>query len=199
MKLFVVCFCLLFSSIILLQSEAYIAINIDPEDLERVSEFFHSIILSEQAQTIMPRERHVIRMMLKKTIFGVIQLFGVMMSLVGATIISSTLLQDLPALQPNQMQQPQQPPQQPPQKPQHPQHSQQPQQLQQPKIDVLNCNNNNMDYGCNRNICWKSCFAKDDHGKNLWCYTAPKLRQFHQCNSSSNCSLCWDCIEACHE
>lgn len=192
MKLSVVLFYLFFSASLIVLAESFIAINIDPEDLDRVSEFFHSIILSEPAQTIVQRERHIFRAMVKKTIFGVIQLTGVMMSLVGASVISSSFVHEAPAIQPQQPQQAsQQPPHQPPQQPQEAQY---PEQLEN---IVLKCTN--LDFGCSVNYCWKTCFEKASNGKNLWCHTSPKSNALHHCKSSDECSICWDCVEKCHE
>lgn len=43
-----VVFIVLVGSLLLLHSEAYISINIDPDDLDTVSDFFHQIMINEQ-------------------------------------------------------------------------------------------------------------------------------------------------------
>lgn len=98
MKVKVLLFVYLFASLHLPHSEAYISINIDPDDLDRVSDFFHSIRISEQAQLIIPTHS-VIKSLLKKTVFGIIQLSGVMIALIGVNVISPHLIPDVQPVQ----------------------------------------------------------------------------------------------------
>lgn len=64
LKLFI-CLC---ASLLLLHSEAFISVNIDPEDLDRVSDFFHSIIINEQPQAVIqtPTPRVITYIIYKK-------------------------------------------------------------------------------------------------------------------------------------
>lgn len=52
----------------MLHSEAFISVNIDPEDLDRVSDFFHSIIINEQPQAVIqtPTPRVITYIIYKK-------------------------------------------------------------------------------------------------------------------------------------
>lgn len=59
------------------------------------------------------------------------------------------------------------------------------------------------DYGCDRNVCWRSCDRTDAHGKNRtdsWCYTKskPEAQQYHKCKFPHDCSPCWDCLGVCN-
>lgn len=177
MRVLLIC---ILSTLLLLHSEAFIAINIDPEDLDQVSDFFQSVIVQTSAP--MPTNRRVIIPLIKKMTYSTIQLLGVMMTLVGANILSSFLTPDV-AMSRQQQQ-------------------------QQSEIIFRNFSNNiepkyaemcKIDFGCNKNRCWKSCNTVVG-GKNLWCYASPEYhaRNLQHCEVVSDCSLCWDCIEPCH-
>lgn len=159
----------------LLQSEveALISINIDPEDLDHALDL---ITINNQQPITSNRKFHTIKIIIKKAIFGIIQLVGVMFSLVGAHIISLNFMPNVPNVP-----------------------------MQQPEIFfpiVQNETNKykemcNIDYGCNKNICWRSCNLNID-GKKSWCYASPTQREIQYCNHAQDCSVCWDCIEPCH-
>lgn len=185
MKVKELLFICLFASSLLFHSEAYISINIDPEDFDQVSDFLHTIMINEQPQSMMQtRKNYLLKSLLKKSIYGSIQLLGVMITLIGANVISTILIPEVPVVQDKQQ-----------------------------EIIFQNQNDSNIsnlkysemcniDFGCNRNLCWKSCNTIVD-GKNLWCYTSPKahaggIRDFHHCIDMDDCSICWDCIEPCH-
>lgn len=69
MKLKVILCIWLFASMLLIRSDAFISINIDPEDLDRVSEFFHSIIINQQPQMIIQTStRRVIISLIKRSV-----------------------------------------------------------------------------------------------------------------------------------
>lgn len=75
----------------LLHSEAFISINIDPEDFDQVSDFLHNLIVQTHPATTTTTSRRLIIPVIKEATFGAIQLFGVMMTLVGANVISTFL------------------------------------------------------------------------------------------------------------
>lgn len=167
-KLSIIC---LFALMLLFQSEAYISINIDPEDLDRVSDFFHAIIINEQSQTLMHiPTRCIIIKWIKKMVFGMIQLISVMLALVGSNIISSKLIPDC------QVQQ---------------QQNYEPEtvfQTRNKSSDIIAkyvemCD---FDFGCDRNLCWRSC-NRLVQGKKLWCHASPHARDFQRCNDSNDC------------
>lgn len=56
-----------------------------------------------------------------------------------------------------------------------------------------------IDFGCAKNSCWRSCHSNNDQ-QNLWCHTAPtpNARKFYRCEEPSDCFICWECIESCH-
>lgn len=172
MKVSVVCVLLLF----LTYSTARISIEMDPEDLDQISDFFQAFITHQQQhqyQSIMNFSiRYRITPFLKKTACGFIQLIGVMLTLVGANLLTSKL-DSVEPLQPTEM-------------------------------NVRNNNSQmcNIDYGCNQNLCWRTCYTSlhEKINSQLWCYTSPKhnAREFQRCIYSSDCSPRWECLESCH-
>lgn len=184
MKFFFVCAFLTFIGTL----NAHISIKIDPEDLGEVSDF----ILNLQNH----REHHYdvvnsptkckLMQIVTKTMISIIQLVGFMMAMIGSNIIT-TKLSPLQAEQ---------------------------RQLQEVQPDLHALLNNisqintcNINFGCNKNVCWKTCYVAadvdDDENikkQELWCYTSPnpKIQAYHQCVSHTECSPCWECLEACH-
>lgn len=57
------------------------------------------------------------------------------------------------------------------------------------------------DFGCDRNICWRSCSSdgKEDSAVS-WCYTTsdPKSTKYAPCIHRHDCSACWECLGICH-
>lgn len=157
--------------LLLLQSEAFISINIDPEDLDQVSDFFQTININQQPHPINFRKCHVFKVMMKKTLFNTVQLIGVMFSLVGANIISTYLT------------------------PSPSQTIEVEKYIPIPNQNITNiCNT---DYGCNNNLCWKTCNTINN-GKKTWCYNSPTIRKSQFCAHANECNICWDCLEVCH-
>lgn len=196
MKVSVILFALVIVifSLQILQSDAFISINIEPDDLERVSDFFHELMNANNQIPSSIRQRNIIVKMMKKGIMSSIQLIGVMMTLVGANIISSYWIPEHGQIQQN---------------PKLFQHiGQPPKELEQEqrKTKIHNFYQSisraeicQIDFGCYKNICWRSCHS-NIQDKNLWCYTAPtpNARELYRCNDTSDCFICWECVEPCH-
>lgn len=71
MKVSIVLFCLFVTSVI--HSDAFISIRLDSEDLDRVSDFFHSIIINQEAETLIQTPtRCMFVSLMKKTLSGII-------------------------------------------------------------------------------------------------------------------------------
>lgn len=185
MKVQILLLILFINTILLPQSKAFISINIDPDDLDQVTDFIHTIAINDHPQSIISnRKRSVFISVMKKTLFGTIQLVGVTFSLVGANLLSMHFVPAAPVLQNQQHERPEivLP--------------------NQTKIDNIGNKYQEMcqiDYGCNKNLCWRTCNSTTVSGKKMWCYSSPTPRQFQNCANSNDCSLCWDCIEACHK
>lgn len=166
---------------LLLQSEAKISLEMNPEDFDQVIEFIQTIAINNHPNWITPnRKMYLIKSIIKKAALNTIQLIGVMFSLVGANVISSYYI--------------------PP--PTYEFDKNVPNQTFEFNKHVPNLNNPHaeeclIDYGCNKNICWKSCNLTINETKS-WCYASPDPRKMHYCVNAMDCSMCWDCLEACH-
>lgn len=159
-------------------SKASIQIDMEPDELQ---EFLQGRLSGRPITTITPRSSSVAAKHVKRLMLGLIQMVGIMLTLVGANLLTalfepSLLLNGqcvdknvtvfLPSIAPSQL-----------------------------------CE---YDFGCDRNLCWRTCGAgSDNNGKNdahSWCYTAAKTEShnYQQCIYSHDCSPCWECLGACH-
>lgn len=204
-------FCALVS-IYLYQTDAFINVNFHPDDLGRVNDFVETIIFNNQHQALLQSPARTNIPIGRKIIFGTIQLFGVMITIVSSNLLTAKLEPFVTPLK----QQPEVivivkslPPVQcqchcPHHHQQHEQQQQQQQlQLQQQQFEELllgSYTNGVKDYGCNKNVCWRACFSENHNEKIPWCYSSPKSidRNYHKCVSGSDCSPFWECLEECH-
>lgn len=187
MKVTVVVFFIMFSMFIanLLQSEAHIAINIDPEDLDQISDFFQDLILPQNVVVAQPNSMcKVILKYMKKGVYASINLIGVTTALVGANLISNRVMN----AEPSQLLSKQ---------------NQVVPKEYNPKNNLLTPSHGEMcqiDYGCHRNACWRGCHSNNQTEK-LWCFTSPSAnsRDYYHCDDYNDCFVCWECLEACHK
>lgn len=146
-------------------ADGSIVIDMEPEDLQQLGEMLVKSYMKQQKSSTS------LSLGLKRFSLGVIQLCGVMFTLVGANLITSKI----------ELFSSTSPPAPPTVVPQ--------------KI----CNN---DYGCDNNMCWRTCNATE--GDLSWCFTTPKLKgeekdeQYHICTYSYECSPCWSCVGSCY-
>lgn len=177
-KIFV---CLVFVSFIVAHN---VVINIDPDEMQRIAEILVEDYLTHNLMPQTNSRKKNIIVYVKKVIFSVIQLCGITLSLVGANLMTKAL---------------------------------------EPSVQMNNVFNDNSsisratpnisraipmqicdrDFGCDRNVCWRSCGDKHNNGKkttNSWCFTTPDLKkyQYKQCNHPSECSPCWECLGSCN-
>lgn len=58
------------------------------------------------------------------------------------------------------------------------------------------------DFGCDRNICWRTCNSDNVKITNRigWCYSSPDLsaHKYQHCNFAHDCSPCWHCLGVCN-
>lgn len=149
---------------------AYISIDIDSAELQQLGEMFvqsyieQSIILSTRLR---PRCLKIIK--------HIAQIGGIMVSLVGANLITSALQ---PFAMPNSVE--------PSQTSHIPIRSEQ-------SIPTKLCD---QQFGCHRNLCWKGC----GNSNTSWCFATPKneIKKLHACEAAYDCSPCWKCIGVCH-
>lgn len=190
-------------SAIALQTEAYISINMDPEDMDRVGDFFQMMMGSQTTNLIQPQRRSGILKTVKSAVFGTVQLFGVTVALVSANILSVYLTPELP-MPKSKTSVPATKPQVPAMKPQV-SASKSPVHARQTVVHIPITQSKNklleecrIDFGCNNNICWRTC--RTNSSKKLWCHSAenPLSGQYQRCHTEQECSLCFECIESCH-
>lgn len=195
-------------SVCVLTSDAFIHVGMDPQDLDRVSEFFDTIIFNNRHRPIIQPPvptRHALTILVIKGAYGSVKLFGVMMMLVGSNLMTSKLepwisgdkrstemmviiknWRDFEPLRPVQQQQRQTTP-------------------EQQKIEAIYTKSASIvnDFGCHASVCWRACFknAEQEQTKKVrWCYSSPysHKREYYSCNSTSDCSPLWDCLDECH-
>lgn len=160
-------------ALILIQTSAHILIEIDPEDFEQVSDFFENIIINNRIQQHPINSKRSLMRIVKKTASGLIQMLCVMITLVASNILT-TKISEL--------------------------NTQQAYENEFFERNVTNntilkkCNQN--DFGCNRNLCWRTCDVENDERTKKWCYTTANAinRKFQNCSHSFDCSPCWDCL-----
>lgn len=131
-----------FSSVFIILSlfsiHGHITIEIEPEDLNRISEILQTIINEQQLQPIIrSTTRNSIIPVLKKITCSVFQMLGIMLTLVGANFITMKM-------EPSMLQQ-----------------------TSDTNISSLAlieppgiCKS---DYGCNANLCWRTCNENDSN------------------------------------
>lgn len=157
------------------QTYAYINIQIEPEDIQNVADIFM------QFQPSYPQSGNFhIKRLCKSFSRNILQMMGIMLTLVGANVITS-MLEPFSVVQ---------------------------------KVSeisgVANITAHKLvpselcksDYGCDENICWRTCDEEKDGEKIIsqsWCYTSSKKNkmEYQKCNFSYECSPCWDCLTSC--
>lgn len=148
-----------------------IAINIDTEEMQRIAELLVESYLANNLRQHIPR-RVAILSGLKKIASGSVQYIGIMVSLVGANVITKMIessYQSQIILSENTTS----------------------------AIESEKCPH---DFGCDHNVCWRTCSENGIETRtNSWCYTSPtpEKRQYKMCKDSFDCSPCWDCIHEC--
>lgn len=56
------------------------------------------------------------------------------------------------------------------------------------------------DFGCDRNVCWRTCHTEKKSETLSWCYSTPdkSVRKYQQCEYAHDCSGCWECLGPCN-
>lgn len=163
---------------VMMRVEAHISIEIDPEDMERVSEFFENIIFN-QHQPFHPiiRSRCGIFRFVKKFLNTVFQMFGIMATLIGANLVTTKLSQTT-FLNSNYT-------------------SSSISSSSSSSTEDELCENK---FGCNQGLCWRSCIVDKYTGESYesWCFSkADKNGIFQHCKTHLDCSGCWECSNPC--
>lgn len=177
MKVISVCFVLFF--IYVCQLNAHISIQIEPNEIEQISEILQGFILRQHDQQQPPTRRYRLCYMLipflKSISRGLTQMVAIMMTLVGANLVTSRMET---TFQLNQLSV---------------------ENIPQTSVSTQNehCKN---EYGCNSNLCWRACGEVDinNNTKHKLCFTArPNGTSFEACAQTLDCSPCWSCLSRC--
>lgn len=185
-------FCILLTlSLLFSVSNAHIAINLDPEDLDQISDFFSMVIPNHQQNALirLPLKFRILKVM-KKTTIGLIQMLSVMIALVASNLITSKLEPTIPTTMTSSIVQ----------LPKQHQKQTESDLLLRNISNYLNgVNNCNKDFGCHKNVCWRTCYARLKDTTKTWCYTSPipNNRKYQPCTSAEECSACWECLNEC--
>lgn len=172
-----------------IQLNALISIEIEPNDLEQVSEILQTFIQQQQQQ--LPTRfstTRVISPLLKSITRSLIQMTGIMLTLVGANLLTlklETFIVKQPAEKITEI-------------------NNNTEIISNITALMEKCKN---EYGCNRNRCWRTCTSneelkiekEDEDMKETWCYTSSKANtsDFQSCTFYNDCSPCWDCSSDC--
>lgn len=163
---------------VLLQVQTQIIIDIEPDEIPRFSEILVEKYLEQVILNATPQKN--IAYLCKKASIAIIQLIGIMFTLVGANVLTEMI--NIAGKQ------------------------QQQQQQYIPIIDNVTdslptekCVN---DFGCNRNMCWRTCNVEStDNEMFSWCFTKPpskNVNNVQSCTDAKDCSPCWSCFSQCH-
>lgn len=176
------CLCLYFVLFLYVcQTKAHITIQIEPSQISKICEIIHALIHQNQIE-MHPSSRFRLCLSVlpyvKSMMRGLVQMFGIMMTLVGANLITSRMKASLTNNQLNAIAIP------------HPAVTMQ--------MDI--CKNA---YGCNSNLCWRTCGQANDTNKNakqkLCITTKPNGTSYETCEQAHQCSPCWSCLSRCQE
>lgn len=164
-----------------MDQKSTIAINIETDEMQRIAEVLVESYLANNIRQHIPR-RYVILKLLKKIAATSGQYIGIMVSLVGANIITKMLekQEKYVAITENDV-------------------------LTQVftnenVTNVLNEETCGHEFGCDHYVCWRTCTEnKDKPELDTWCYTSPtpEKRDYHDCKDYNDCSPCWGCINDC--
>lgn len=169
-----------FLACVILQHQC-VTIEIQPDELEQIGEILIQAYMQHPTTSIVTQRRGTALISMAKTATrGLLQLLGILFTLVGANILTSKLEHQI-NLTPNH------------------------QIVKQDDVKVnidetmqtaplKQCNQN--DYGCDDNLCWRTC---DTSNGNSTCYTSPNSKEkiIHRCIFSKECSPCWECMTLC--
>lgn len=201
---------LLLLTLFIVYSETFISIRIDPDDFESVNDFFQRNLIRSEYDPLMEMHQSKFKKnclkIFKKTSIAIIQLCSLMIALVGSNLLTTRL--DYVIMQPpTKILLPQ------------PQSSitkltkaEQQHQQQQSELEIMfknflfNTTNGgggvcSNDFGCNKNVCWRSCYSDESSAIPKWCFSAPnpQKRRYHACTTANDCSPCWECLDVCHD
>lgn len=173
MKVSLVIIFFLIASAILSYSNGHITIEIEPNDVHQLSDILQTFIENHHVPT---RQRSSLKCVIYHSIktlsSGIIQLIGIMLSLVGANLLTMKLEHSTNSV--NQIKSP---------------------------TSMFNeeCKH---DFGCTGNICWRTCGDinnPSEEAAQKICFTSsqPNITNIQRCTYAYECSPCWSCSTPC--
>lgn len=157
-------------------ADSYVTIQIEPDELQRFADIilqiggmqqhYQPIVIGPSTTT----RNACILSSIKALSRGAFQMMGIMLTLVGANLLTSKLepfvnqpqfsAMNITSSKPTEM-----------------------------------CK---FDFGCDNNLCWRTCDGANKNSLS-WCYTTSKHKEpeFQTCKYSHDCSPCWDCLGNC--
>lgn len=178
-KIFIII--LLTSTVFHRPTYGHVTIQIEPEDLQMFADILthigggiqHPLVIQSTALT--PRCACILST-IKGISRGALQMFGILLTLVGANLLTSKLEPIVVA------------------KTQFYATNITESKILHPKI----CDH---DHGCTGNMCWRTCgeTTEEEITSHSWCYTTAKAdkTEYQMCSVSHDCSPCWDCLTPC--
>lgn len=159
-------FIILISTGYIHQTRAHIIIQIEAEDMQRITDILQS---SHQRSDLISTGKTISK--------AVLQMLGIMLTLVGANLLTSKLE---PAIG-------------------SPVHFTYINRTTPSDITDM-CK---YDYGCDDNLCWRTCDGEVDALEkrvSSWCHTTISTQkpEYKECVNSYECSPCWDCLTPCN-
>lgn len=162
----------------------HVIVQIEPEDVQRFADILMQIHggdigIHPQQLVIQSRTTKSVcsLLMIRKISQSVIQLVGIMLTLVGANLLT-TKLESHAVVQPQMTME----------------------NITGPKkLQLKLCQH---EYGCDQNMCWRTCGGtteQEEVEKQSWCYTksSSKKDEYQMCNLSTECSPCFECLGPC--
>lgn len=144
---------------------AHISIKIGDQDIDQVTDFLQTFAHGPIKQY----EHSFILRHMKKFSSSFFQMFGIMVTLVCANLLTSALS---PSVGPSQS---------------------------NLEFCVNTNATDNIEFGCYHNTCWRMCYSENENESNFWCYTSPNLSThgYISCAFHSDCSPYWECLNLC--
>lgn len=151
------------------QTYASITIQIEPDEFQYIGDILMQTYMQQQPKTLSTIGIKI-KSFSKAAFRGTLQMIGIMMTLVGANLLTTKLepfvrqselsAKNITAINPSEM-----------------------------------CK---YDYGCDDNLCWRTCDGAEENSLS-WCYTTLKQKEpeFQSCKYSHECSPCWACLSDC--
>lgn len=170
-----------------------------PDDLEKVNDFFDTIIFNNQHQPLVQTVAASRYTIARRGIFGTFTFARFMFMFVGANLLTTILD---PFVTPYK-----QPVEQivfvtnmPKFITAEQQNHQHDEMTFAQNLLWKNFTSELKDFGCHQNICRRSCFVEEDEKRKPWCFASPKTfdRKYSKCTSTVDCSPLWECLETCH-